>query len=155
MVNKPALPLISYKQPLFVREELVRRWGDRHQFVRTAGELEAFIDIVSRRKEISGMEVDRQLAMEALDFYNKVVADGRYIWQLRERGEEAARELGVKVSKPALDLVVRAAGVTMPREAGNDVTIVVAVVIVIACAAKPGDIQEIVIDHSQAVELKM
>ncbi len=101
MVNKPALPLISYKQPLFVREELVRRWGDRHQFVRTAGELEAFIDIVSRRKEISGMEVDRQLAMEALDFYNKVVADGRYIWQLRERGEEAARELAPPPPRPA------------------------------------------------------
>lgn len=155
MATKLALPSISYKQPLFAREELVKRWGDRHHFVRNATELEAFIDIVSRRKEIRSMEVDRKLAMEALDFYNKVVADGRYIWQLRDRGQDVAKELGVKVSRKALDVVVNAAGVTMPAEMGNDVTIVVAVVIVIACAAKPGDIREIIIDHSQAVELKM
>lgn len=101
------------------------------------------------------MKIDRELAAEALDFYNQVVADGRFIWQLRDRGEEVARDLGIKVSKRALDVVVGAAGVTMPEKQGNDVTIVVAVVIVIACAAKPGDIREIIIDHSQAVELKI
>ena len=146
-------PSISYKQPLFVRESLEHRWKERHNFVRSVSELEAFCQIVAKDPKLKNITLTEPVAREALDFYNQVVADGRFIWHLRDQPDQVAKNLGLQVSDEARSVVSQAAKLTGVG-ADNDVTIVVAIAIVIV-AAKPQNVQEVVIDHSQALELKL
>lgn len=152
-MNQNELPRISYKQPLFVREDLISRWKKRHEVVRSASELEAFIKVVMDDPKLKKLPITEEVAKEALAFYNRAVIDGRYIWDLREDPANVSKKLKFEVSPAAMKLVGSAAKLTGSARS-NDVTIVVAIAIVII-AAKPGEIQEVIIDHSQLIELKL
>lgn len=102
---------------------------------------------------LADLDVDESVATEMLEFYNSVVIDGRFIYDLREEPNRAAEAIGLRPSDRALELVSRAAQMTGPQ-GGNDVTIAVAVVIVIVCAV-PDQQAEIVVDWTQQVELKL
>lgn|SRR5690242_5433263 len=142
---------LSYRQPLFLREELRRRWSDRHILATSVTELEAFYEEVSSDPRTSELAASREVVEEALSFYNAVVADGRHIYELRTSPGEVARLVGFEVSNEAADLVSRAAWLTGEAQS-NDVTIVLAIVIVIVVFDEPG---EVVIDWSQQVEFKV
>jgi hypothetical protein len=142
---------VLYQQPLFLREELRRRWADRHVLATSATELEAFYEEVAADPRVRELSVSKDVAQEALAFYNATVADGRHIYDLRTDPVDVARRLDYEVSDEAAQLVSKAAWMTGEAES-NDVTIVLAIVIVIVCFDDPG---EVVIDWSQQVEFKI
>jgi hypothetical protein len=146
-------PRVSFKQPLFGADELQKRWSDRHMLVRSRDELATFYRQVEADPRLADLDVDESVATEMLEFYNSVVVDGRFIYHLREEPNRAAEAIGLQPSDRALELVSRAARMTGPQ-GGNDVTIAVAVVIVIVCAV-PDQQAEIVVDWTQQVELKL
>jgi hypothetical protein len=146
-------PRVSFKQPLFGSDELQRRWNDRHRLVKSRDELATFYRQIEEDPRLADLDVDEGVATEMLDFYNAVVVDGRYIYDLREEPNRAAEALGLRPSNQALELVSRAARMT-GEQGSNDITIAVAVVIVIVCAV-PGQEAEIVVDWTQQVELKL
>ncbi len=144
---------VSFKQPLFRSDELQHRWDDRHKLVTSQDELANFYRRVEEDPRMEGIEPDETVAQEMLEFYNAVVLDGRFIYDLREEPERVANELGLQPSADALELVGRAARMT-GAQGSNDITIAVAVVIVIVCAV-PGKEAEVVVDWTQQVELKL
>lgn len=146
-------PRISFKQPLFRREALHERWDDRHKLVKSQNELANFYRRVEEDPRLQEIDTDESVAQEMLEFYNAVVVDGRYIYDLREGPERVAEELGLQPSPAALELVSKAARMT-GEQGSNDVTIAVAVAIVIVCAV-PGREAEVVVDWTQQVELKL
>ncbi|MGW1270857.1 hypothetical protein [Streptomyces sp. NPDC002491] len=142
---------ILYQQPLFLREELRRRWAERHMLATSATELESFYEQVVADPRSSELGASREVVQEALAFYNAVVADGRHIYDLRTDPQQVARTVGHEVSDEAAELVSRAAWITGEAQS-NDVTIVLAIVIVIVAFDEPG---EVVVDWSQRVEFKV
>jgi hypothetical protein len=144
---------VYFKQPLFRREALSERWDVRHKLVSSQDELAQFYRTVEEDPRLKEIEPDQAVAQEMLEFYNAVVVDGRYIYDLREGPERVAKELGLQPSGEALELVSRAARMT-GEQASNDITIAVAVAIVIVCAV-PGKEAEVVVDWTQQVELKL
>jgi hypothetical protein len=148
-----AEPTVSFKQPLFRRDALRARWDDRHRLITSEHELAAFYEHVKDDPRLKEIDADEEVAREALEFYNAVVVDGRYIYDLREGPERAAEALKLRPSDKALQLVSTAAKMT-GEQGSNDITIAVAVVIVIVCAV-PGKEAEVVIDWTQQVELKL
>lgn len=144
---------VSFKQPLFPREALQERWDDRHRLAKSQDELANFYRRVEEDPRLKEIDADETVAREMLEFYNAVVIDGRYIFDLREGPERAAEELGLQPSPEALKLVSQAARLT-GEQGSNDVTIAVAVAIVIVCAV-PAKEAEVVVDWTQQVELKL
>jgi hypothetical protein len=142
---------LLYQQPLFLREELRRRWADRHVLATSATELESFYEQVAADPRVRELSAPREVVQEALAFYNAVVTDGRHIYELRTDPQQVARLLDYEVSAEAAELVSRAAWITGEAQS-NDVTIVLAIVIVIVAFDDPG---EVVIDWSQRVEFKV
>jgi hypothetical protein len=144
---------VSFKQPLFRGDELEKRWEDRHRLVRSQDELATFYRRVEEDPRLKDINADEAVAKEMLEFYNAVVVDGRFIYELREEPERVAEALALQPSPEALELVSRAARMT-GEQSSNDITIAVAVVIVIVCAV-PGQETEVVVDWTQQVELKL
>lgn len=142
---------VLYQQPLFLREELRRRWADRHVLATSVTELESFYEEVAADPRSGELGASREVVHEALAFYNTVVADGRHIYELRTDPQEVARLVDYDVSAEAAELVSRAAWITGEAQS-NDITIVLAIVIVIVAFDEPG---EVVIDWSQQVEFKV
>jgi hypothetical protein len=142
---------VLYQQPLFLREELRRRWADRHILATSLTELEAFYEEVASDPRTKDLTASREVVDEALRFYNAVVADGRHIYELRTSPREVAKLVDFEVSDEAAELVSKAAWMTGEAQS-NDVTIVLAIVIVIVAFDEPGDV---VIDWSQRVEFKL
>ena len=144
---------VSFKQPLFRQEELHRRWDDRHRLATSQDELASFYRWVEEDPRLKEIDADEAVGREALEFYNAVVVDGRFIYDLREQPERVAEQLDLRPSAEALKLVSEAARLT-GEQGSNDITIAVAVVIVIVCAV-PGREAEVVVDWTQQVELKL
>jgi hypothetical protein len=116
--------------------------------------IEEYYTTLSRRKltELDAMPPKARKA--ALDLYNKVVADGRYVDLLRTDPAAAAKKVGAKIDpddwrviQSVADKIRNPGGpVEGPTEA------VIAVVVVIACA-KPSE--GVVIDESAMVQAKL
>ena len=98
----------------------------------------------------------KEVSDAALQFYNAVVADGRYISFLAKDPQKAAEKLGLHVDPKALGfvqaLVTQVRGsvtVEGPTEA------VIAIAVVIASAVLAREQEEIVIDSSAQISLKL
>lgn len=140
---------IYFREPLHFRDELRKRWDDRHVMVTSRTELEAFYENLRRDPRTKELAADPRVVEEALDFYNRVVADGRAIYDLRTDPKSVADRLGLEVDDRAAELISKAAWMTGEAES-NDITIVLAIVIVVVVAVP----ERVVIDWSQQVEVK-
>jgi hypothetical protein len=140
---------ILFQEPLFLREELRKRWERRHVHATSRTEIAAFYEHVSEDPRTRELGAEQSVVEEALEFYNRVVADGRNIYELRTDPRAVAERLNIQVSDSAAELVSKAAWITGEAES-NDVTIVLAIVIVVV-AASP---EQVVIDWSQSLAVK-
>lgn len=140
---------ILFQEPLLLREELRKRWDDRHVLATSRTELEAFYENVRNDPRTRELAVDQRVVEQALEFYNSVVADGRNIYDLRTDPRSVAERLGVEVTDAAAELISKAAWMTGEAES-NDITIVLAIVIVVVVAVP----ERVVIDWSQQLDVK-
>lgn len=151
---------IVFQQPLFAREQLQQNYPNTvGPAISSLMELEAAFaaahDKLSQSTVPALDSVDEATATEALNFYNYVVADGRYIVETRENPHAIAARLGYKVSPNALNLIsdadlFKAASPIRPH---NTVVLVVIAVCVITVSRKAMTVSEIVIDHSGHVKI--
>jgi hypothetical protein len=74
---------LVFQQPLFAREQLARNWPTLGPAISSISEIEAAYVAVQDKLSQSSVPtldtVDEATASEALNFYNYVVADGRYL----------------------------------------------------------------------------
>lgn len=140
---------ILFQEPLLLREELRKRWDDRHVLATSRTELEAFYENVRNDPRTRELAADQRVVEQALEFYNSVVADGRNIYDLRTDPRSVAERLGVEVTDAAAELISKAAWMTGEAES-NDITIVLAIVIVVVVAVP----ERVVIDWSQQLDVK-
>jgi hypothetical protein len=93
---------------------------------------------------------------EALRFYNSVITDGRYVHLLATKPQEAADKLGLKVSEKVFTLVQNTIlGVHGPGTVEGPLEAVIAVAVVIACAAPSRGEERVVIDSSANISFKL
>lgn len=144
---------IAFKQQLFAREELSRCWPALNKYISSTTALEAAYvnteQLVGNRLDIS-----RGTAQEALDFYNKVVQDGRYIDRLLEAPQEVAEKLKLPLSKEAIERLVTVNQLLPPGSTVMNIAVVavaVAVTVVIVKGIDP--LEELVIDQRGLVRL--
>jgi hypothetical protein len=150
---------LVFQQPLFAREELLQNFPTTlGPPILSVSELEAAFTAAQEKLSRSSVptldNVDEAVATEALNFYNYVVADGRYLVETRENPHQIAARLGYHVSSKALALIsdadlFKAASPIRPH---NTVVLVVIAVCVITVHAR-ATISEIVIDHSGHVKI--
>lgn len=148
------LERVSFKQPLSAHKDLAERWPALGKFICSAGELEAAFVSASRTMEGQLVDIPRGTAEEAVNFYNKVVTDGRYIDAMIENPSEVASKLGIKVSEEALVNIKKASSVLIPGSAKMNIAVVavaVAVTVVIVKGSNP--LEEVVIDHSGFIKM--
>lgn len=161
MSNNDILQNVSlvFQQPLFAREQLSRNWPTLGPAISSVTEIEAAYvatqDVLSKSSGGKLDSVDEATATEALNFYNYVVADGRYLLETRENPHQVAARLGYHISPQALDLIRDAdlfKSASPVRPHNTPVLVVIAVVVVIV-KAKGTAISEVVIDHSGHVKI--
>lgn len=98
-------------------------------------------------------ELSTSARKQALNLYNKVVADGRHIELLRTDPAAAAKKLGIKVSEEAiLAIDAVASALRKPGTVMGPLEAVIAVVVVIAWA-KPSE--GIVIDEAANIRVRL
>ncbi|PYD85898.1 hypothetical protein DNF23_46390 [Pseudomonas syringae pv. pisi] len=100
------------------------------------------------------LDISRGTAQEALDFYNKVVQDGRYIDRLLEAPQEVAEKLKLPLSKEAIERLVTVNQLLPPGSTVMNIAVVavaVAVTVVIVKGIDP--LEELVIDQRGLVRL--
>lgn len=110
---------------------------------------------LSRDRRVRSQKMSSRDADEALRFYNKVVADGRYVDLLNEDPELAARKLGLTIRPDVVAILRNTIGSAHgpgPAEGPIEAVIAVAVVIV-KVIANPAD--GVVIDASAKVGRKL
>jgi hypothetical protein len=98
---------------------------------------------------------DEATASEAAEFYNRVIADGRYVAMLESDPAEAARRLDMSVSEECVALIDRVVNASRDdgRAAISPGGVVVAVVIVLVFIARAPEPEEVVIDASGRLKL--
>lgn len=148
------LERVSFQQRLSVREELAGRWPALDKFICSTSEVEAAFISVSKKLEGQLVDIPRGTAAEALDFYNKVVTDGRYIDAMINNPAEVASKLGVKVSEDVLGNIKEVGTFLAPGATKMNIAVVavaVAVTVVIVKGSNPSDL--VVIDQSGLVKM--
>jgi len=139
---------IAFQQRLFNRERLAQRWPAFNDVICSADAVEAAYGAVMRLPE-SQAKVARGVAAETLEFYNKVVRDGRYIDMLIDRPEEVAGKLDLKVSAEALEQIRVVNSIISPgAEVMNIAVVAVAVAVTVVIVKGSHPLEEIVIDQS-------
>lgn len=144
---------IAFKQQLFAREELSRRWPALNKYISSTTTLEAAY-INTEQLIGNRLEISRGTAQEALDFYNKVVQDGRYIDRLLEAPQEVAEKLKLPLSEDAIKRLVTVNELLPPGGTVMNIAVVavaVAVTVVIVKGIDP--LEELVIDQRGFVRL--
>jgi hypothetical protein len=124
---------------------------------RALPQIESYYEELRRSKQeaLGGISPDQ--ADEALDFYNAVVADGRYVDLLRESPKEAADQLGMDISDEvlrAVRVVSDRLGVGGPVEGPVEAVIAVAVVIVLA-PKLPAGAEGLVIEDNARITVRL
>ncbi|WP_299656277.1 hypothetical protein [uncultured Jannaschia sp.] len=137
-------------------KEARRSYFDRSDIlIRSLPEIEKrYVEM--NREDFSGLsDIPEETRNEALDIYNKVVEDGRYVRLLADAPKEAIERLGLRVSDDALSAVDRIrTQLVDPGTVEGPVEAVIAVAVVIAVAA--GAPQEgFVLDQSAGVRRKL
>ncbi len=124
---------------------------------RALPQIETYYDRLRRSERDSLGDVTADDAQEALEFYNAVVADGRYVDLLRQSPREVADKLGIRVSDDVVRAVERVAGridVGGPVEGPVEAVIAVAVVIVLAPKI-PAGAEGVVIEENARVSVRL
>jgi len=143
---------ISFQHRLGMREEIGNRWPALHKFITSGSEIEAAFFKASRSLEGRLPDIERGSAEEVLDFYNKVVADGRYVDEIVDNPSEVASKLNIRVSEKALNQIQETATVVRgDRMNLAVVAIAVAVTVVIVKGSDP--LEQIVIDQSGRIKM--
>jgi hypothetical protein len=150
-VSKTKRPKLIWQQPLLLREEIQANYETRDRFMRSLPELEAAYLQCANDPAVSKLSISTPSAEEALRFYNAVVADGRYIEDLKHDPLKAAKSLKLSLSDAAADAIKQGITLKGARSRVNEYTIVTAVVI-ITLDRVDGDV---VIDASRNVEHKL
>ena len=146
---------ISFQQRLSIRQELAERWPVLDKFVCSAGEVEAAVISVSKKMEGQLVDVSKGTAEEALDLYNKVVIDGRYIDTVVNSPREVAEKLGTKVSDKALSHIEAVSTALRPGGAAvaNVAVVAIAVAVTVVIVKGSNHLEQVVIDQSGIVKL--
>lgn len=144
---------IVFEQRFFAREELARRWPALNRYICSTTDLEAAF---TKTEELVGgrFEIPRGTAQEALDFYNKVVHDGRYTEQLLTEPRTVADKLKIPLSDDVIKRLDMLNEIITPGGAVMNIAVVavaVAVTVVIVKGIDP--LEEIVIDQGGMVRL--
>ena len=122
---------VVFEQSLFAPEIIKQKWPDLQHMITCRDELAAAFDRQARhpkwREDPLLANMTRETGREMLDFYNAVVADGRYIADLATDPKRVARRLKLDVS----DLVFETIKSTI-RLPGDDkaMTVVGAAIVV-------------------------
>lgn len=144
---------ISFQQSLFARERLRGRWPALSKFISSSSEVEAGYG--SMLQQVEGkLDITKGAAKEALDFYNRVVVDGRYINEMLEKPDAVAERLGLKISdeaKKSFQTISQAGKVGSVMNPIEVVAIAVAVTVVIVKGSDP--MEEIVINESGMIRM--
>lgn len=124
---------------------------------RALPQIESYYDKMrcSEREALGDISSDD--AHEALDFYNAVVADGRYVDLLRKSPREAAEKLGMQISDDvlrAVETVSRRVVGSGPAEGPVEAVIAVAVVIVLA-PKLPAGAEGLVIEDNARLAVRL
>lgn len=148
------LERVSFQQRLSVREELTERWPALGKFICSTDQVEAAFVSVSNKMDGRLIDIPRGTAEETLDFYNKVVTDGRYIDTMVDNPSEVASKLGIRVSQDALRYIEEVATILRPGSTVMNIAVVavaVAVTVVIVKGSNP--LEDVVIDQSGLVKM--
>jgi len=144
---------IVFEQRLFAREELARRWPALNRYICSGTDLEAAF--VKTEELVGGrLDIPRGTAQEALDFYNKVVHDGRYTEQLLTEPRTVAEKLKIPLSDDVIKRLDMLNEIITPGGTVMNIAVVavaVAVTVVIVKGIDP--LEEIVIDQRGMLRL--
>jgi hypothetical protein len=148
---------VVFQQLIESQDELVSKWP-RLRTVVTPEQVSLGMDALRRR--VAAGDIDLQTeeaaAREAVNLYNSVIADGRYVGMLLTDPKGAAEHLGQSVSAEGAELLRRAVSLdpTFAEQQGaalspvGEVFIIVFIAIVVA-AREP---EEMVVDESGLVK---
>jgi hypothetical protein len=147
---------VVFRQTVESTDDLLARWPNPEPAV-TVERITVGLAATRSRLEESNLDLraDEPTAADALELYNAVIADGRYLDELIEDPQLAADRLGQRVSSEAADLLRRAMslepGLGLVRELSRGrLAITVFIAIVILAADQPAE--EVVIDDSGLVK---
>lgn len=148
---------VVFKQLIESKDELVSKWP-RLETVVTPEQVSLGMDALRRRMADGTVDLRAEEATtrEAVDLYNSVISDGRFVGLLVSDPQEAASRLGRTVSPEAADLLRQAVSLdpTFAEQQGaalspvGEVFIIVFIAIVVA-AREP---EEMVVDESGLVK---
>jgi|GEM_PF-1827202 len=150
---------VVFQQLIESRDELVGKWP-RLQTVVTPEQVSLGMDALRSRVASGNLNVQAEEATsnEALELYNSVISDGRYVGMLLTDPAEAASRLGRTVSPQAVDLLRRAVNMdpTFADQQGEALSpvgeVFIIVFIAIVCAAQEPAPEEMVVDSSGLVK---
>lgn len=144
---------ISFQQRLFAREQLAERWPALNKYICSANSVEGAYTAMLRNAD-GKLEIERGAAQEALEFYNTVVRDGRYIEDILTSPREVAAKLRIELSDEVMKHLNVVSGLLAPGSTKMNIAVVavaVAVTVVIVKGADP--LEEIVINQSGLIRL--
>jgi len=137
-------------------KEAKRAYFDRSDII-----LRSIPDIDKRyaelqRRDLSELaNIPKETRDEALDIYNRIVEDGRFVRLLTESPRDAVDRLGLRVSDRALETIqLVQKSILEPGSVQGPIEAVIAVAVVVAVAAAAPQ-EGYVIDQSAAVRAKL
>ncbi len=102
-------PEVVFEQVISGKEGIKQRWPELSRVAADRDKLVAAFDAAQRepmwKNDPRLARVSKSTARQTLDFYNKVVADGRYLRELHTDPAAAARKLKIKASPKVLGVM--------------------------------------------------
>jgi hypothetical protein len=100
------MPEIVFQQSIHLREKMRKNWPHLERLIASADVVAAGFDAAIRdtltREKMRSARISPRAGREALQLYNRAVADGRYVAELLTNPARVAKKLDVKISDSAL-----------------------------------------------------
>lgn len=146
------MPRVIYQQTVDTTEELLRKWPNLGTVV-SIDDLRTGLSFYKSRG-LKDFAADKQTAAEALEFYNAVIADGRFVGFMATDPAQAADRLFMQVRPEVTDLIRNSVALSQdggPQaiSPGGVVVAVVIVLVLVYSAPEP----TIVVDQSGLVKV--
>jgi hypothetical protein len=125
----------------------------RKILVKALPKIEQYYERLSKSEHIAGESITPKAREQALELYNKVITDGRFVDLLRSDPAGAAVKIGLKVTPEATRAISVIEGeLRDPGTVEGPVEAVIAVAVVIACA-KPAE--GVIVEETANVRVRL
>jgi hypothetical protein len=116
------MPEIVFQQSIHLREKMRKNWPHLERLIASADVVAAGFDAAIRdtltREKMRSARISPRAGREALQLYNRAVADGRYVAELLTNPARVAKKLDVKISDSAL-YAIKIAGMGIVGQIGG------------------------------------